>query len=508
MEWSGMRGVLEAAAGDPLVAFLALLAAALAVSHLLFRRRPLGRAVVRIVCLILLTVVLLRADIVPYQPLQPTGEPIRDVVHAVLKIAWWLWAAWFLVGMVHAFLVVTHRPHRGRLVADLLAGMVYLTALFAIVGYVFDLSIQGMVATSGVIAIILGLALQSTLGDVFSGIALSFSRPYGPGDWINIDGGTEGRVIEMTWRATHILTGRRDLAIVPNSSIAKAKIVNVSSPSGIHGITVTVVVDGSTPPSMSIDVLQRAVLNCRSVALTPPPAIAVKTIGRAGTEYEITFFVEELAASREAQNELLDAIYRHLAAEGIGLAPSPSEFWRPAEAPMAASRTRFERVLDLVEFFRSLTPVERSAIAAKLRPHLYEQGDVLLEARTMLQSLFILGSGVLSVSEAGIEIARLGPGEHFGEISILTGHASAVKITALTSASVYELTNEELARLLKAMPEASRALDRALARRQAIVKESDDSALGHSVPQGQLRNWLAGYFHRRYGVAADWLGFR
>ena len=46
-----------------------------------------------------------------------------------------------------------------------------------------------------VIAIILGLALQSTLSDVFSGIVLNFSRPYRPGDWISIDGGTDGRVV-------------------------------------------------------------------------------------------------------------------------------------------------------------------------------------------------------------------------------------------------------------------------------------------------------------------------
>jgi small-conductance mechanosensitive channel len=109
---------------------------------------------------------------------------------------------------VHAFLFVERRPHEGRLAQDLLAGVIYLAALFAIVDYVFDISIQGMLATSGVIAIILGLALQSTLGDVFSGIVLSFSRPYRPGDWINVDGG-EGRVIEMNWRATSILTRRQ-----------------------------------------------------------------------------------------------------------------------------------------------------------------------------------------------------------------------------------------------------------------------------------------------------------
>ena len=179
--------------GHPLTAFLALLAAGVALSRLLFRKHPLGRAAARIVFLIMLTCVLLRVDIVPYQPLQPTGVPIRDFVRAVLTIAWWLWAAWFLVGILHAFLLVQRRSCEARLAHDLPAGVIYLAALFAIAGYVFDLSIEGMLATSGAIAMILGLALQSTLGDVFSGIVLSFSRPYRPGDWINIDGGTEGR---------------------------------------------------------------------------------------------------------------------------------------------------------------------------------------------------------------------------------------------------------------------------------------------------------------------------
>jgi small-conductance mechanosensitive channel len=164
-------------------------------------------------------------------------------VHAILKIAWWLWAAWFLVGVLHAFHLVGRHPHVGTLVQDLLAGVIYLAALFAIVAYAFDLSVQGMFATSGVIAIILGLELQSTLGDFFFFIVLSFSGPYRPGDWVNIDGGTEGRIIEINWRATHILTARRDLAIIPNSTIAKSKIVNVSSPSRIHGTTIAIEID-------------------------------------------------------------------------------------------------------------------------------------------------------------------------------------------------------------------------------------------------------------------------
>src|SRR5205807_1864761 len=141
-----------------------------------------------------------------------------------------------------------------------------------------DQPIQGLLATSGVIAIIFGLALQSSLADVFSGIVLSFSRPYRPGDWISLDGGTDGRVIELNWRATHVLTVRRDLAIVPNSTIAKSKIVNVSSPSGLHGTAVTVQVEARTSPSRCSEILEQAIRNSRLIVEAPAPTITTKTI--------------------------------------------------------------------------------------------------------------------------------------------------------------------------------------------------------------------------------------
>src|SRR5580704_7543036 len=257
-----MIGLPEAAAAavrDPLVITLVVLLLGGLLTHLLFRRHPLSRATLRVIFLVALTIVLLHAGVVPYEPQARTGVPFQDAVQAALKIAWWLWAAWFVVGFLRVFVVTERRPREGKLVQDLLAGLIYLAAVFAIIAYVFDLPIQGLLATSGAIAIILGLALQSTLSDVFSGLVLNFSRPYRPGDWISIDGGTDGRVIEMNWRATHVLTARRDLAIVPNSTIAKAKIVNASSPSGIHGMILTVQIGARTPPAVGTDILETAV---------------------------------------------------------------------------------------------------------------------------------------------------------------------------------------------------------------------------------------------------------
>ena len=501
-----LSAVIDTAERDPLVVAFGLMVLGGLTTHFLLKKQHFARAIVRVVFLILLTIVLVSADIVPYQPLRSTGTPFLDVVHGALKVAWWFWTAWFLVGFLRAFIIVEHRPREGKLLQDLFAGLIYLAALFAVIAYVFDLPIQGLLATSGAVAIILGLALQSTLGDVFSGVVLSFSRPYRPGDWISIDGGTDGRVIEMNWRATHVLTGRRDLAIVPNSTIAKSKIVNVSSPSGIHGVTITVQLDAKTAPSAGTEILGHAILNTRLIVATPAPSVTVKSINATYTEFEITFFVEELGSSTRAQNQLFDLIFRHLAAAGIDLATTQNQAGRAVEDQATqATKTGPEKLLELVEIFASLSSDERKAIAAKLKQKSYDQGEMLLEPGTVLQSLFIVGSGVLSFtreeSEGEIELLRLGPGDHYGEIGMLTGAPSTAKITALIPATVYELANDDLSPILQARPEVSQGLCRALAQRQAAGQLDASAELAEAVRANRLTTWFSERLHRLYDMA-------
>ncbi len=498
--------VIEAAARDSLVVAFGLMVLGGLTTHFLLKKQPFTRAILRVVFLILLTIVLVRADIVPYQPLRLTGTPFLDVVHGALKVAWWFWTAWFLVGFLRAFVIVEHRPREGKLLQDLFAGLIYLAALFAVIAYVFDLPIQGLLATSGVVAIILGLALQSTLGDVFSGVVLSFSRPYRPGDWISIDGGTDGRVIEMTWRATPVLTGRRDLAIVPNSTIAKSKIVNVSSPSGIHGVTITVQLDAKTDPSAGTEILQHAILNDRLIVKTPAPSVTVKSINATYTEFEITFFVEELASSTRAQNQLFDLIFRHLAAAGIDLATTQNQAGRVVkDQATQSSKTGPERLLELVAIFASLTTEERKAIAAKLKQKSYDQGETLVEPGTVLHSLFIVGTGILSFTReeslGEIELLRLGPGDHYGEIGMLTGAPATAKISALIPATVYELANDDLSPILQARPEVGQGLCHALAQRQAAGQLVASTELAEAVPATRLTRWFSERLHRLYDMA-------
>ena len=99
--------------------------------------------------------------------------------------------------------------------------------------------------------------------------------------------------------------------------------------------------------------------------------------------------------------------------------------------------------------FADLTEEERKTLAAKPRPKHYDEGDALAEPGTVLRSLFVIGAGVVSsttaVSEGEVEFLRLGPGDHFGEIGMLTGRPAEATLKALGLVTTYELAKEDLA---------------------------------------------------------------
>src|SRR5262249_5407434 len=156
---------MQTAVQDPLVVAFGLLALGVIAARWLFKAYPARRAATRFLFFVLLTVALLHGGIVPYQPMHPTASSFHNAVGVALQLAWWLWAAWFLVGILRSVLVFERRPREGKLLQDIFAGLIYLAAFFGVIAYVFDLPIQGLLATSGAIAIILGLALQSSLSD-------------------------------------------------------------------------------------------------------------------------------------------------------------------------------------------------------------------------------------------------------------------------------------------------------------------------------------------------------
>nr|WP_256584066.1 mechanosensitive ion channel domain-containing protein [Pseudomonas sp. SDI] len=155
------------------------------------------RIAARVVAFLLFSWVLIDAGMSPLQPPPWADDVARNLLATLLEIVWWLFAARTL-SVVLGLMLIARSGHTGRLLQDVVGAVIFLIAIVAAAAYVMQLPVKGLLATSGVMAIVLGLALQSTLSDVFSGIVLNTTRPYQIDDVIAIDG-TEGKVIDIDW---------------------------------------------------------------------------------------------------------------------------------------------------------------------------------------------------------------------------------------------------------------------------------------------------------------------
>lgn len=306
---------------SPLVQMNIVGVAGIVVWHALSRRRPYTRLVVQLLFFGVMTAILVGHDVAPHRFDSDGAESASPFLVYSAKLLWWIHLSWAIIGAVRIFLVIEGWPREARLLQDLVVGVVYLGTTLSVFAFVFGVPIGTLVATSGVIAIILGLAMQSTLSDLFSGIALILGRPYVLGDWIVLSDGTEGRVVESTWRSTHVLTAANNLVVLPNSLLAKLGLTNVSRPNGTHLITLTVRVAPTREPSAVVEVMQRLLAGSKCIVADPPPIVALKSLDALALEVELQFRVESPAWRTPARNEVLDLVYGRCKTEGLVLAP-------------------------------------------------------------------------------------------------------------------------------------------------------------------------------------------
>jgi small-conductance mechanosensitive channel/CRP-like cAMP-binding protein len=466
-------------------------------------RSSLTHFLVQFPVFVVVTGLMMAGGVVPYRPASGIGGELRRLFVGALEVIWWLGAAWLAVGFLRAFVVLGRQPRESKLIQDLLAALIYLAATFAIVAEVFDLPVRGLLATSGAVAIILGLALQSSLGDVFSGIVLNIERPYRVGDWIILDDTVQGTVIETNWRATHILTGNQDVAIIPNSVIAKSKLVNCSTPTKTHGASIRVRLEPSLTPVAGCNLLKDVLLSSTHILRTPEPSVTIKDLSAEMIDFEMFYSVADVSDVAQAQNELYDRVYRAAAVAGAKFSPRLAGLPRDLSSEDKEQPGVPERLLAGISLFSTLTVQEKAELASQMERKDYKPGDVIVKRGTILQALCIVSYGVLvgSTEDNGrkIEIVRLAPGDYFGESGLLTGEPLNGEVAALTRAVIYEISKGALSPLLKARPAMAEELSDTLASLQLANRTVLDQH-DHKEQHGGLADRVAASIRRLFSL--------
>ncbi|MDR6710564.1 small-conductance mechanosensitive channel [Pseudomonas hunanensis] len=443
-------------------------------------RQP-WRIAARLVTFLLFSAVLLTAGMSPLQPPPWVDDVARNLLATVLAIAWWLFGA-RTVTVVFGLLLVARGSHGGRLLQDVLGALIFLVAVVAAAAYVMQLPVKGLLATSGVMAIVIGLALQSTLSDVFSGIVLNTTRPYQIGDSISIDG-TEGKVVDIDWRATRLITGSGSLAVIPNSVAAKAKLLNHSRPADRHGLSISVVVAAKVRPKRVFDALEKALQGTSALLDTPAPKVSVKASTLDSVEYEASGFVADAGRKTEVRNQLFDLAHRHLEASGV--------IWNVDLA--MAPRSRQRELLDEVRVFRSLSSEERDSLSQHMTTMEYLVDQVILGVGERSEHVLVIGSGVVSASvrdgERLVEAGRMGPGEVLAIEGLVDDEDSSVEFRTLTGCVLYRIDKEQVRSCLAQRGDVQTALNKL----QRFRRQSRESLLMQkpaAVKKGGFLSWL------------------
>ncbi|MBI3451639.1 MAG: mechanosensitive ion channel, partial [Rhodospirillales bacterium] len=111
-----------------------------------------------------------------------------------------------------------------KLLVAVIRALIYLFAGLTIMQFVYGQSITALATLSGAFALIIGLSAQSTLGEMFAGIAIALSQPFRVGDWVKVGSLDEGQVVDMTWRLVRIETRDRNIINVTNRVVSDSPV--------------------------------------------------------------------------------------------------------------------------------------------------------------------------------------------------------------------------------------------------------------------------------------------
>jgi small-conductance mechanosensitive channel/CRP-like cAMP-binding protein len=363
---------------------------------------------------------------------------------------------------------------------DTILGGAYIVVGLILLGR-HGVDLSGLIATSAVVTAIIGFSLQDTLGNVMGGVALQMERSIAVGDWIRI-GEIEGLVREIRWRQTSIETRNWDTVVIPNSVLMKSQVIVLGRREGrpkLHRMWVRFNVDFRYPPVDVIDAVGRALQSetIANVALDPQPDCILEEFKESYGQYAVRYWLTDFAKDLPTNSEVATRIFVALQRAGMNPSiPAQSVFLTMESRTRAHAKEQQEiehraGMLKGVKLLQPLNDAERQELAGKLNVAPFRSGEVITRQGNQAHFLYIMGKGDadISVAAEGVSrvVAKIGPGETFGEMGLMTGEPRTATVQAVSDVVCYRLDKSAFQDVLHRRPELAESISHLLAQRKA-----------------------------------------
>ena len=373
-------------------------------------------------------------------------------------------------------------PHFLR---EVVGGLIFLIALLFILssGYHAEAQLTGLLAGSGVVAIILGFAGQNFLAGIIGGISIQLNRPYKVGDWLQV-GERFAEVMEINWRSTRLCTNDDIYLDIPNNEMVSHMIVNLHYPTEVHAMRIRVGIDYNVPPNIVRDALARAAQSAKNVLANPPVKIFLVDFGDHAVTYEIKYYMGNHARINETNDSVRTNVWYELKRQHINI-PYPIRtlhLQRRTGRPADEGQDEARQILRGEPIFECLSDGQLESLVKEARLNHYGRGEHLIQEGAEGDSMFLLlrGAAQVSVSKNGssIPVATLNSGDCFGEMSLLTGERRTATVRAESDCYVMEISKPVMAEVIRDSPDCLERLSELLAKRklenEGVIKEASE----------------------------------
>ena len=346
-----------------------------------------------------------------------------------------------------------------------------------------------LVTTSAVITAVVGLSLQDTLGNLFAGLALQAQRPFELGEWVQIDkeGVQIGRVVEMNWRATKLLTPDNQELNVPNGQLARTPILNLSRPGHLFRRVIEVLLPYEYPTRDCCAVIERALVGLPHVLPTPVPSVAAVAFVDQGIRYRIIVHVGAFEHRDSTDIAVRERLWYALRRAGIPIARGAGIPIGPAPGTAEAQLEQRTKAIRQVAFLRDLPDSAVQILAADSRTELYAPGEIVVRQGDTGEELYVCLSGelvVLRTLDSGekCEIARITQGGLFGEFAHVTGEPRAATVQAAQQCELAVIGRKGFMSVLGTNVEFAELISQRLAERRAELDQIEQKATESKRP--------------------------
>jgi len=429
-----------------------------------------------------------------------------DTIVAALQLILISILAYLVVRALNTMVFGLVRLRRGfeapTLVRNIFSIIAFTALFFLIFTSLFpEANLGALFTTSAIFGVILGLALQDTLGNFFAGISLQADRPFQVGDVITLGGQRHSGVVEeITWRAVKIRTFQNHIVLISNSTAAKEPI-EVCARQNLNARLVFFNTLFTDSPAKTIHVVREAVREADNVSQKITPIVRIRNLGDSAVEYEVKYWLDDYAKYNDTDALVRQRIWYAFRRANLNFAYPTRTLFVDRKSKLgeqAGDGGAIVERLAAVDIFAPLSPEETGMLAQAASSHVFAPGETVIRAGDPGSSMFVVHNGRVSVqvSENGRArtVATLSDGAFFGEMALFTGEPRTANIVALEETEVLEIGHAAMKRVFDTNPDLVESLSHIIAERRQALAASEDISVGNEDQSAGLLASIRRFF--------------